>query len=417
MKRTTQLHLAIRICSSRRPLAAAVLLLASALSGAAQGVPEPNLVLCGQIWNPANGPNARLTSGALTWTFQPVGSGTQVVATVQMAGLNDPFSFLLQVPCETQLGIVGVSSNVLQLSSSAKTYNRANVLLNGQPLYLKYPTQALFSVTSANRGRIERVDLTTSPTDQDSNGNGLPDGWQMLHFGRLGVDPNADPDHDGMRNLAEYLAGTDPTNSASAFRFTKILPDPSGGIRLDWLSSIDRTYVLQRSFSPLTGYIDIATDLAATPPANSYLDWTATDVGPYYYRLKLQQGQLSLADLDGNRLADAWERQYFGRIHIDSNADVDGDGMSNLAEYLAGTDPTDISSNFKGLNITIIPNSGVLIAWSSVVNRTYSLHRSTNLLSGYEVIASEIVSTPPITLYHDSDAPSAKACFYRISVP
>ena len=49
----------------------------------------------------------------------------------------------------------------------------------------------------------------------DTNGNGLPDGWQLQHFGRLGIDPNADPDRDGLTNLQEYQRGTNPNNADS----------------------------------------------------------------------------------------------------------------------------------------------------------------------------------------------------------
>jgi Bacterial TSP3 repeat len=47
----------------------------------------------------------------------------------------------------------------------------------------------------------------------DSDGNGLPDWWEQQHFGHIGVDPNADPDSDGLNNLQEYQNNTDPNNS------------------------------------------------------------------------------------------------------------------------------------------------------------------------------------------------------------
>jgi len=52
---------------------------------------------------------------------------------------------------------------------------------------------------------------TISPGALDSNG--LPIAWEMQNFGHTGVDPNADPDHDGMSNLQEYLAGTNPNDA------------------------------------------------------------------------------------------------------------------------------------------------------------------------------------------------------------
>jgi hypothetical protein len=52
-------------------------------------------------------------------------------------------------------------------------------------------------------------------------------------------------------------------------------------------------------------------------------------------------------DADANGLPDAWEEQYFPGQVVDPLADSDGDGTSNLMEYLAGTNPTDRSSKFQ----------------------------------------------------------------------
>ena len=58
----------------------------------------------------------------------------------------------------------------------------------------------------------------------DSDDDGLPDEWELAN----GLDPAAasgvngpldDPDNDGLNNLQECLAGTDPHNSQETLRF------------------------------------------------------------------------------------------------------------------------------------------------------------------------------------------------------
>jgi len=45
----------------------------------------------------------------------------------------------------------------------------------------------------------------------DSNGNSLPDWWEMKYFKNLNQTATGDFDHDGYNNLEEFAAGTDPT--------------------------------------------------------------------------------------------------------------------------------------------------------------------------------------------------------------
>jgi GH25 family lysozyme M1 (1,4-beta-N-acetylmuramidase) len=48
-----------------------------------------------------------------------------------------------------------------------------------------------------------------------------------------------------------------------------------------------------------------------------------------------------VGDTDDDGMPDPWERQWFGGLGEPANGDYDLDGISNLAEYLAGTNPTD----------------------------------------------------------------------------
>ena len=82
------------------------------------------------------------------------------------------------------------------------------------------PEQIQVGVAYANRspsvwaiGVGENLQLTT-PIDTD--GNGLPDTWELHYFGHLGVLPGADADGDGFTNAEEWLRGTHPALVTSA---------------------------------------------------------------------------------------------------------------------------------------------------------------------------------------------------------
>jgi probable HAF family extracellular repeat protein len=52
--------------------------------------------------------------------------------------------------------------------------------------------------------------------NNDSDSNGLPDDWEKFYFGTMGVDPNADPDGDGLTNRQEFEAHTNPNGSTDS---------------------------------------------------------------------------------------------------------------------------------------------------------------------------------------------------------
>ena len=54
-------------------------------------------------------------------------------------------------------------------------------------------------ISLSNGSAFVQPDIITSGTDSD--GNGLPDAWERQYFGVVGVNPNADPDGDGLSNF------------------------------------------------------------------------------------------------------------------------------------------------------------------------------------------------------------------------
>jgi hypothetical protein len=78
--------------------------------------------------------------------------------------------------------------------------------------------------------------------------NGLPIAWLLTCFGTTNVDANADPDGDGMSNMQEYLAGTNPNDTNSSLRITAYTTAPGGTSNaLTWTSVLTRFYRVQES--------------------------------------------------------------------------------------------------------------------------------------------------------------------------
>jgi autotransporter-associated beta strand protein len=62
----------------------------------------------------------------------------------------------------------------------------------------------------------------------------------------------------------------------------------------------------------------------------------------------------------------------------DSNADADGDGQNNYAEYLAGTDPTNAASVFHVIGAQMQSNGGATLTWSSIGGKRYRVQSATS---------------------------------------
>jgi hypothetical protein len=259
--------------------------ISAAVSTPAQGIPEPDLVVYGVVRNVQDNANLRLGHGTLVWAFRPTGGGPSVMASTTLTNINDEFSYILRIRCETPVAGFNSSSNTLLLTPAGIIYERAQVTWNSNLLTFVQPTQTNTAFGATDRGRIERVDLDVSaPIVIDVNG--LPVDWELMYFGRTGVDPFADPDGDGMSNFAEYLAGTNPNDGASGLRITELAL--SGDILVKWTSAPYKSYAVQRSSNLSVGFADIQVNLTSTPPVNLYRDTNANGLGPYFYRLRLE---------------------------------------------------------------------------------------------------------------------------------
>lgn len=99
-------------------------------SGVWAGIPEPGVVLCGQIWGSNN---SLLTSGELTFTFTPSGGGATVTVKTPLQLIDSAigrFSYAVMVPVETGVPGFPVAAGALAVSGTPITYAWSAVVKN-----------------------------------------------------------------------------------------------------------------------------------------------------------------------------------------------------------------------------------------------------------------------------------------------
>ena len=189
-------------------------------------------------------------------------------------------------------------STVLPLTGTAATWSMSS----GALASVSSSGLATAAIVYQDTNGVARADylgqfgtLTLSVLNVNSDdygtyaGDGIDDAWQVQYFGigNANAAPTADPDGDGQNNLFEYLAGTVPTNSASAL--TLAISGISVGQRTVSFSPVTagRTYTVEFATSLTTKNF---TTLTGAPMDNSgtrsYTD-TATTNSARYYRVRI----------------------------------------------------------------------------------------------------------------------------------
>jgi hypothetical protein len=81
------------------------------------------------------------------------------------------------------------------------------------------------------------------------------------------------------------------------------------------------------------------------------------------------------ADSDQDGIPDAWELLKAGNLTtFNATSDFDQDGQSDLAEYLADTDPVDPEDSFRIVEWALSPDgASATVAWTSKVTRQYHI--------------------------------------------
>jgi hypothetical protein len=228
--------------------------------------------------------------------FAGLGSATSAIegATLTWAVASGNLPIIYKVYESTNSGGENFGSPLLKTNGLsafvAPLYPGSN-----SPITYFFLVRAIDGCASSDTNLVELSLQPLLDPNKSQVGDGIPNGWKQ-QYGLNPFDPAAgaaDPDGDGQSTLQEFLAGTDPTNSGSAFRIISVSGTGSD-VSISWMTGIGRTNALQWTAGAVDGsyqtgnFTDIFTVTNALDLVTNYLDvGAATNIPARYYRVRL----------------------------------------------------------------------------------------------------------------------------------
>ena len=146
-----------------------------------------------------------------------------------------------------------------------------------------------------------------------------------------------------------------------------------------------------------------------TPPPQTNLVTSSTPV--------VFQGVYTFADANTNGISDAWEQQMFNEVSTNRTqlTDTDGDGMTDYAEFIAGTDPKNTNSVLELMPPASQPDGNLRFDWPSVPGRAYRLAASTDLVN-WTPLSDWVPATTTTSSVVLAPQTNSASYFYRLEV-
>ena len=103
-----------------------------------------------------------------------------------------------------------------------------------------------------------------------------------------------------------------------------------------------------------------------------------------------------------------------GTLARDGTGDFDGDGQTDLQEFLAGTDPTNTGSVLRVLALNLLGNGATKLIWSTAPGKTYRVQFKDSIDAGaWNYLPGAVVANATTATLVDSTPTADSHRFYR----
>ena len=189
------------------------------------------------------------------------------------------------------------------------------------------------------------------PASQDSDGDGIPDGWELYWYGDLAPDAASDTDGDGFTFAEELANGTNPlmpeNDVAGPLAYGDgglLLYNPSGYASAVIRSETSELFTASEEWLRPGTYVGTP---SCSPTSSAFAYWTLNGVpvrdawGRAVERVELMMPTTAV-ELVAHTESDYATRMklyWYGRTDIAMDSDTDGDGYTFAEELANGTNP------------------------------------------------------------------------------
>gem|GEM_PF-4716912 len=140
---------------------------------------------------------------------------------------------------------------------------------------------------STNTTFFDSITVSSTSDESDEDADGLPDSWELTHYGSTNVNPSAMASNGVNTVLETYIAGLNPTNPQSAFLISDLSPLTSGNV-LSWNTTNGRVYSVYWASNLLSGFQPLESNIAYTAVPFTDTNHPAEQKGFYKIEVELE---------------------------------------------------------------------------------------------------------------------------------